>query len=157
MKITYQLLADCPHAIPELAAIWYEGIGKPWVPNASIDRAIQNYQTHCNRNALPLTMVAFADDKPIGMASLRENDGIQAGGVAPWLGSVVVNPNYRSLGVGEALIEKIKQEAVRLSFSSLYLFALDQRIPDWYEKLGWKIIGTDVYDVHPVTVMSIAI
>lgn len=154
MTITYAYLADHPETIPALAAIWYDDIGKPWVPNASIEKAVVDYHSHCQRTELPLTIVALADGKPIGMASLRENDGIREG-VLPWLGSVVVDPAHRSQGVGEGLINRIKQEAVQLGFKQLHLFALDPHIPEWYQRLGWDKVGMDVYHIHPVTVMTI--
>jgi hypothetical protein len=77
-NIEIKLLADCKEFIPQLAVLWYEEISKHWVPNASVERAEQNLIKHSNLNAMPLTFVALYQGGPIGMASLRENDGIRS-------------------------------------------------------------------------------
>ena len=91
------LLTDCQEHIPVLAKLWYEEISKHWAPNASIERAKQNLLKHSNRDQMPLTFVAIRQGKAIGMASLRENDGIRLD-LVPWLGSLVVHPDYRGAG-----------------------------------------------------------
>lgn len=75
-NLTIRLLADCKQHIPYLAAIHYEQIAKHWVPHASIERSTESLIKHVHKNTLPLTLVALKGDKPVGMASLRENDGI---------------------------------------------------------------------------------
>jgi len=109
---------------------------------------------HMNNEQLPITFVALSNDQPIGMVSLRENDGVQPNRV-PWLGSLVVDPMHRNQRVGEQLIEAAKQRAYTLGYQKLYLLAFDPAIPSWYEKLGWTSIGTDQLFGHSVTVMDI--
>jgi len=55
-------------------------------------------------------LVAFYDNQPIGMASLRINDGLELD-YTPWLGSIVVDPAFRSMKVGEYLLDSIKNKA----------------------------------------------
>jgi N-acetylglutamate synthase-like GNAT family acetyltransferase len=90
------------------------------------------------------------------MASLRENDGIQPHHI-PWLGSLVVDPAYRSQKVGEKLIAVVKNQASLFGYKKLYLLAFDPTIHIWYEKLGWKLIGNDQLFNYPVSVMDIGI
>lgn len=153
-KIEIKFLADCQQHIPYLAKLWYEQISKHWAPNASIARSTKNLLKHANKSLLPLTLVALENDQPLGMASLRENDGIQPHH-APWLGSLVVDPAYRKQKIGEHLIDAIKQRTFLLGYPKLYLLAFDRTIPIWYERLGWKSIGTDQLFGHPVAVMDI--
>jgi N-acetylglutamate synthase-like GNAT family acetyltransferase len=103
---------------------------------------------------MPLTLVALEDGKPVGMASLRETDGIRPG-VSPWLGSLVVNPEYRGKRYGQGVIDAVKSQARLLGHETLYLLAFDPTIPDWYASLGWQNIGYDELFGHRVTVMSI--
>ncbi len=152
-QIEIKLLADCSEHIPYLATLWYEQISKQWVPDASIERAKQNLIKHTNQKQLPVTFVALNNGQPVGMASLRENDGIQPD-LVPWLGSLVVDPAYRNQKIGESLIEVVKQRALIMGYSKLYLLAFDETIPMWYESLGWKSIGIDQLFNHPVTVME---
>lgn len=44
------------------------------------------------------------------MASLRINDGLELD-YTPWLGSIVVDPAFRSMKVGEYLLDSIKNKA----------------------------------------------
>ena len=153
-KIEIKLLADCLEHIPFLSKLQYEQISKHWVPNASIERSTESLLKHTNREKLPMTLVAFNKDNPIGMASLRENDGIQPDRT-PWLGSLVADPLHRNQKAGEWLIEAIKQQAIIFGYDKLYLLAFDLTIPHWYKKLGWKSIGSDRLFCHPVAVMDI--
>ena len=154
MQIVIKNLLNCQWHISSLAELWYQEISRHWVSDASVDRATANLNRHLNGDKMPLALVALEGDKPVGMACLRENDGIRPG-VSPWLGSLVVNPLYRGKGVGVELIEAVKAEARRLGHNVLYLLAFDPTIPDWYASLGWQHIGYDELFGHRVTVMSI--
>lgn len=151
--IEIKMLAECQEYIPQLAVLWYEEISRHWVPNASIECAEQNLIKHLNLNLMPLTFVALYQEKPIGMVSLRENDGIRPD-LTPWLGSLVVDPDYRRCKVGEKLIEVVKNQARIFGHDKLYLLAFDKTISSLYSKLGWVGIGGDQLFGHPVDVMS---
>lgn len=103
---------------------------------------------------MPLTLFALKDGKAVGMASLRENDGIRPD-LAPWLGSLVVDPNYRQQKIGERLINAIKKQALIFGYNKLHLLAFDPSIPNWYARLDWKLIGNDQLFGHTVAVMDI--
>ncbi|STY78949.1 GNAT family acetyltransferase [Legionella wadsworthii] len=143
--------SDC---IPELAKIWHEVLGKIWVPDVPTSRVEENLRNHLNIEQLPLTVVAFDEDKPVGMCSLRVNDGIRPE-LTPWLGSLVVAPGHQKQGIARQLILRVKEEAQTLGFKNLYLFAFDPTIPEYYSRLGWRTIGMDEFKGHPVTVMEI--
>ena len=151
---TIKLLNDCQEYIPSLAQLWYEEISRHWVPESSIEKAKQKLLAHLNSDKMPMAFVAIYDNQPIGMACLRENDGIREG-TSPWLGSLVVHPNYRGRKLGELLINAVKYEAKKFGHLILYLLAFDPTIPEWYEKLGWEYIGYDELFSQRVTVMSI--
>lgn len=155
-KYEIKHLSECQEYIPRLAELWYEEISRHWVPDASIEKAKQKLVGHMNHNKMPMAFIALLDGQAVGMACLRETDGIRPG-VAPWLGSLVVHPEYRGQKVGEALINIVKDQARNLGHQILYLLAFDPTIPDWYTSLGWKHIGEDELFGHRVSVMSIAI
>lgn len=152
--IKIDFLKNHPGALETLAQIWYQVLGQIWVPDVSIDRVKQRLSEHLNDNSLPLAFVALFDDKPVGMCSLRENDGIRPD-LMPWLGSLVVNPEYQKQGIGEKLINATKEMAKKLDYQQLFLFAFDPTIPEYYQKLGWQKIACDEFKGHPVTVMGI--
>ncbi|HAT1129889.1 TPA: GNAT family N-acetyltransferase [Legionella pneumophila] len=152
--ITIAYLKHHSDCIPALAKIWYEVLGKIWVPDVPISRVEENLRSHLNIKQLPLTVVAFDEDKPVGMCSLRANDGIRPE-LTPWLGSLVVSPSHQKQGIARQLIHRVKEEAQALGFKNLYLFAFDPTIPEYYSRLGWCTIGMDEFKGHPVTAMEI--
>jgi predicted N-acetyltransferase YhbS len=151
--IKIELLKNHTNTIPALAHIWHEVLGKIWVPVIPIERVITRFSDHLNDQALPITFVALDGDLPVGMCSLRENDGIRPD-LTPWLGSLVVDPKYQKQGIGKMLVDVTVLKAKELEFEKLYLFAFDPTIPEYYERLGWKKIGMDELKSHPVTVME---
>lgn len=153
-NVTIKSLIDSQEHIPALAKLWYEEISRHWAPNPSIEKAKQKLVEHLNTTTMPMAFVALSNNEAVGMACLRETDGIQPG-VTPWLGSLVVHSEYRGHKVGEALIDTIKKEAKKLGHHILYLLAFDSTIPDWYARLGWQQIGYDELFGHRVTVMNI--
>ena len=152
--IKIDLLKNHPNAIPALADIWHEVLGKIWVPDVPVERVITRFADHLKIHALPITFIALDGDLPVGMGSLRENDGIRPD-LTPWLGSLVVDQKYQKQGIGKMLIDVTVRSAKELGFEKLYLFAFDPTIPEYYERLGWRKIGMDEFIFHPVTVMEV--
>lgn len=151
-KYEIKFLTDCQQHIPTLGKLWYEEISRHWSPDASIEKAKEKLIGHLNENKMPMAFVALLDGQAVGMACLRETDGIRPG-VTPWLGSLVVHPEYRGQKVGEALIDTVKEQAKNFGHHILYL----PTIPGWYTRLGWKNIGDAELFGHRVAVMSIKI
>ena len=152
--IAIDILKYHPKLLPEVAKIAYEGIGKIWIPGMQLEHAIERYEKHLNDSSLPLTMVAFYKNTPVGICSLRTNDGIRPD-LTPWLGSLVVRPEYQRLGIGKILIDAVKQKAQDFGFNKLFLFAFDAAgTANYYSNLGWEIIGLDSFKDHKVIVME---
>lgn len=149
-----KLLSDYPEYTPRLSEIHYEGIGRHFSADATPESYIEKLQAHLNHEKLPLTFVAIQDNQPIGMASLRINDGLRPD-LEPWLGGLIVDPDYRKQKIGERLITAIKDKAVEFSYDRLYLLTFDKTLPNWYRQLGWQKAGFDKLLGHTVTVMSI--
>jgi len=154
--IKIDLLKNHLKAIPALTKIWREVLGQVWIPAVSIEQVEQKFLQHLNDQTLPLTFVALHNNIPVGMCSLRENDGIRPD-LMPWLASLVVAPSYQKQGIAKKLMDVTKQKALELGFEKLYLFAFDPTIPDYYARHGWKKIGVDEFNDHPVTVMEISL
>lgn len=151
--IKIDLLKNHLHTIPDLVKTWYDGLGKIWLPDVPLQEVARRFHEHANSDKMPLTYVALHEGQFAGMCSLRENDGILPE-LTPWLGSLAVKTEYQGQGIARKLIEIVKQEAKKMGFTELYLFAFDATIPRYYESLGWKIIGMNKYKEHSVTVMK---
>ena len=152
--ISTDFLKNHPKAIRQLANIWYEVLGKIWAPDVQIEHVITRFEEHMNDETLPISFIALDGEIPVGMCSLRENDGIRSD-LSPWLGSLVVDPKYQKQGIGKMLIDATLKKAKKLEFEKLYLFAFDPTIPEYYASLGWNVIGVDQFKDYPVTVMEI--
>ncbi len=127
--------------------------GSIWVPDISIERVEQRFHDHLSDTLLPITFVAFDEDKLVGGVSLRGNDGIRPD-LTPWLGSLVVDSTYQKRGIGKLLIDVTKQKARELNFEKLYLFAFDPTLPAYYARYGFNKLGMDDFRGHPVHVME---
>jgi GNAT superfamily N-acetyltransferase len=153
MAIEIDFLKNQPHAIPALASIWYEVLGSIWIPNATIQKAEQDYADHSNSDCLPLTLVAMDNNIPIGMCSLRENDGIRPD-LTPWLGSLVIDKDYQGQGIGKTLLGSALNKAKSLGIEKIYLFILNHDLIGYYASLGWDIVGLDVFKGQSVMIMK---
>jgi GNAT superfamily N-acetyltransferase len=153
MNIQISLLKDHHDSIPVLTKIWHEALGKIWCPEIRIQEIESWYHEWLNHD-IPLAYIALYDGIPVGACSLQLNDGIRPD-LAPWLGDLVVEPKYQKQGIGKMLLDVTVEKAKELGFETLYLFAFDQTIHFYYEKLGWYKIAEDEFKGHPVTVMEI--
>ncbi len=157
-NIEIKLLTQCQEHIEYLAALCFNEITSHWSKDATVERVTQYFKQHLNHDKMPMTFVALYDGKPVGMASLRENDGLNLEPeLSPWLGSLVVDPHYRQKKIAITLIDAVKNQAKKFGYKKLYLFAFDKTIHHYYARLGWQVIGIDKYWGHPVTVMGMAV
>ena len=152
--ISIDYLKNYSSALPQVARIWHECIGKIWSPDTTLAEIELRFQAHMNDNALPLTMVAIYNGVPIAMCSLRANDGIIIDNLTPWLGSLVVDPPYQRQGVGKKLIDAVKQKTKQLGFDKLFLFAHGEETAAYYKKLNWHVIGTRIFEGDEVIIME---
>ena len=152
INITY--LKHHPTTIPAIANMWHKLLGQIWVPDISIETTIQRFHEHCNDTELPLSLIALDDNQPVGMCSLRKNDGIRSD-LKPWLGSLVVDKAYQRQGVARLLIDAIKNKAKEMAYETCYLLTFDPSLPDYYRRHGWSKIGMDSLKGHEVAVMQI--
>lgn len=153
--ISIDLLKNHPDAIPALANIWHEVLGKIWMPEIGIEEIESLYYEELNRS-MPLTYIALYGEIPVGSCTLELNGGIRLD-LGPWIGDLVVDPKYQKQGIGKMLMNMTKQKARMLGFETLYLFTFDPTISDYYERLGWQRIGMDEFKGYPVTVMKTAL
>ena len=152
-SIQLDLLANHPEVVPELTAIWLDVLGKVWLPQISFSDLEKKFKTHLNHSKLPLCLVAFDGNKPIGCVALRATDGIRPE-ITPWLASLVVDAAYQNRHIGRLLIDAIKQKASYLGFNTIYLLTFDPTLPQYYQRLGFQSMGKDILLNLPVTVMS---
>ena len=151
--IKINLLKNHPYAIPALATIWHEVLGKIWMPEIGIKEINSLYHEELEHD-MPLTIIALYDQIPVGSATLELNGGIQPG-LGPWLGDLVIDPRYQRQGIGKMLVNMTTRQAKELGFEKLYLFTFDPNMPEYYRRLGWRKIGIDKFKSHSITLMEV--
>lgn len=144
-------LADCPETIPTLARWFYEQWGH-LVPERTIKQNEGQLWQRINRNKIPLTLVAFSGEQPVGSASLKIQEMDTHKHFINWLGNVYVLPEYRNRGIGSALVRRAVEEATRLSVKDLYLHTPDKE--NMYSRLGWTAIERTHYRGLDVVIMK---
>ena len=147
--MTIEYLADHPNFVPTLAQWQHDEFGES---GGSVRARMARLQRSSERDGIPLTVVALADDELLGSASLVEHDMDTRPELAPWLASVFVAPLHRRRGVGAKLVRRIMAEASRLNISVLYLYTVHSE--RFYAELGWTLQERTIYREQKVAIMS---
>jgi N-acetylglutamate synthase-like GNAT family acetyltransferase len=143
-----------PACIPIVAEWLFNEWGRK-ISGGSISNAEKALMEKTNHAGIPLSLVAFQNHKPIGVARLIECDMDTRKELSPWVASVFVVKQFRNNGVGKALCASLISEASKLEFSTLYLFT--PNMESFYKKQGWEIIEQTIYRNEYVSIMRINI
>jgi GNAT superfamily N-acetyltransferase len=149
----------------------------------TLEHCLKNYRDRMNTDRLPLTLVALhrplasPGERPaslvtlpnigdsrrkvwrplpnalVGMVSLKFHDLDTRPDLDPWLGGLLVLPEWRNRGIGTMLTHRATDEARRLNISPLYLWTHSaERL---YRKLGWQVVERTNYFGKEAVVMAI--
>jgi GNAT superfamily N-acetyltransferase len=157
--IAIDYLAHCPELIDELARLsWKEWQDIYEQRKQTLEHSVKNYRERLNTDRLPLTLVAVRAVSPIncrelvGMVSLKFHDMDTRPDLDPWLGGLLVLPEWRNRGVGTMLMQRATEEARRLNVPQLYLWThTAERL---YHKLGWQVVERTNYFGKEAVVME---
>jgi hypothetical protein len=75
--ITIDFLKNNPDSIKRCIEIWTKEGGSAWWPGYTVEGLKKKFDAHQNIDSLPLTLVAYSGNIPVGICSLRENDGLK--------------------------------------------------------------------------------
>jgi predicted N-acetyltransferase YhbS len=151
--ITVDYLANHPKLVEKLATLtWNE-----WQPlykerGQTFEDAIKNYRERTNKDCLPLTLVAFHDEQLVGTVSLKLHDLDTRPNLAPWLGALLVLPDWRNRGVASMLVHHAVDTARRLNLPELFLWTHSAK--GLYLKLGWEVVERTDYCGMEIVVMK---
>lgn len=106
------------------------------------------------REHMPLGIVAFVDGVLAGTCALAAKSGGLVTERGPWLGGLVVAPDFRGRGVGAALLARTLVEAQRLGHERVY--ALTASAQSLFVREGWRLVETTHVggELHAVFVKS---
>lgn len=138
-KITIKDLSGRREYIP-LVSKW---AWKQWSRSKGTSLKEVIYRTeHCLTNKCPRTFIAFYGSKPVGTASLWPTDYRIRLDLSPWFTDLYILPRYRNHGIGQALQVAVLKGAKKNGFKKIYLMT---DLKGYYEKIGWRFIGTGPY------------
>ena len=147
-------LANCPELTDELARLsfleWQDVYQQR---KQTLEDTVKNYQGRMNTDRLPLTLVAHQASELVGMVSLKFHDMDTRPDLDPWLGGLLVLPEWRNRGIGVRLMRRATEEARRLNVSQLYLWT--HTAEGLYHKLGWQVVERTNYFGKESVVMQI--
>lgn len=148
--IRIENLADHPDLAPVLAA-WVYGEWGHLLPERTEEMLVVAFRQRSTPHVIPESFVALAGDRPVGMASLIEDDMKTRPDLSPWLAAVYVLPEFRNRGVGSGLVRAVMAEAMALDVEQLYLFTPDQEA--FYRRLSWRTLERAIYRGEEVVIM----
>lgn len=153
-QVQIKYLADVPEFVPELAQWTLDAWGK-YDPSLNLNSITNSLKNKLNKDQVPMTFVAVAGNKPVGMISIKPE--IKVKGYEDrnlWLGSFWVLEEFRDQGIGTILLDKAYSKSRELGHNKISLFASDPNAPIWYSNHGWKQFAEDTYQGHPVVLME---
>lgn len=142
---------------PELVRLIAEWHQEAWghLTGRSVEERIEEFAEQRGSRRVPLTVVARADGKPVGTASLLAEDMDTHADLTPWLASVYVLPSHRRKGIGERLCRRVVEEARQLGFERLYLFTEDREA--FYRRMGWETLSHEDYRGEAVALLRMTL
>lgn len=150
-RMTIEYLADHPSALPILA----EWLHREWGhlrPGDTVEARRARLEGWCNRDRIPLTVVALDDGEVLGSASLIPHDMETRMELTPWMAGVFVGEPYRRKGIGAELVRRIMVEAGKLDVPLLYLYTVHSE--KFYAALGWTLMERTNYREQKVVIMT---
>ena len=152
--VVIEYLADRAEFVEQLARLsWKEWQEVYQQRKQTLEDCLKNYRKRMNTDRLPLTLVALHDGELVGMVSLKFHDMDTRPDLDPWLGGLLVIPEWRNGGVGTMLMHRATEEALRLNVPRLYLWT--HSAEGLYQKLGWQIVERANYFGKEAVVMQI--
>lgn len=106
---------------------------------------LNEYRRRAGGNSPPYTFMAFINDVPAGMVTLKTVDLSTRKDLSPWLSALYVVPEFRKKGIGTALINHILAEAKKTDHGKIYLFTDSReqvKLKKFYEKRGWQFLDS---------------
>ncbi len=109
-----------------------------------------------NRDALPLILLATAEDELLGAAQLKFHEMNIYPDKEHWLGGVYVSPKHRGKGIAAEIITRLIFLAEGFNIPKLFL-QTENLSGGLYTRLGWTPIEIVNYHQVDVLVMERAI
>jgi len=150
MSLEIRHLPRDPYTV-RLVAQWLYSEWGYLLPGNSVESAVERFTSRAESKNLPTCLVAYENGEPVGTASIVSCDIPELKHLTPWVGAVFVRPDFRSKGVGKALLRSLPQEWLKLGYKTAYLYTPD--CVDFYRRMGWRVMEWREYLGERVAIM----
>jgi GNAT superfamily N-acetyltransferase len=151
-KITIDDLRNHPDVAPQITHLCYTLITRQWLPHLTHEEVEAQCRGYLTSTSLPLCLVAFDNNKPVGFCCLKAED--LRPDLTPWLGPLAVDPEYQRRGIGTLLMAATKTLAKEMKYSKIYLSTFEPNLIRWYTKLEWHVFSREHFHGRIVTIME---
>lgn len=104
-----------------LLARWFVEEWPDWYGTGGRGNAVQDLAAFAaSESILPVGIVAFDENTPIGVAALKSESLPSHRHLQPWAAAGLVRPSYRGRGVGAQMLDALLRHAHRLGFDRVY-------------------------------------
>ena len=134
-SMAIELISDHLEVIPTLTE-WYQSEWEPYYGKNGPGNARADLESRCNRDELPIGLVAIEDNQVLGTAAL---DLDVTTNLTPSVVGLLVGPAYRRRGIATALLNTAEDLARQLGYRRLYVSTTI--LGDLLNQLGWEAMG----------------
>ena len=123
---------------------WYQSYGSegPWDARKEIEGC-------CNRDKLPIGLVAIDNDAIYGTVALKRRSASHTN-LTPWLTALYVAPEMRGKGVGRKLVNNVEKLAKNLGYGKIY--ARSGTAVKFFKQLGWSPMDKTMFQGQELTI-----
>lgn len=97
-------------------------------------------------------LVAEVDGRPVGTCLFVRQEIDALHDLSPWLAGLVISPDFRRRGLGQALVRAVERHAASVGCARFYLYT-DAAEP-FYQALGWTVADRLMAEGEPLVLMS---
>jgi RimJ/RimL family protein N-acetyltransferase len=152
LKIAF--LVDHAEIIPTLAQ-WFRLEWSDYYAKRTLVDIEQDFRSDLNRDKLPIRLIAFQDEVPVGTIVLREQVSETHPQYQPGLGGLYVAISHRGQGIGTELVQAGMTTAHELGIQTLY--ATTHVAGGILEGLGWKQLGSVLHGEEQIALYQCAL
>jgi GNAT superfamily N-acetyltransferase len=106
--------------VPLLAA-WFVAEWPDWYgPGGRGDAMADLTSFAASESTLPVGLIAFEENRPVGVAALKSTSLPTHGYLSPWAAAGLVLPGHRGRGIGGKLLGALVQRAGDLGYPRVY-------------------------------------
>ena len=153
--ITTRPLCDHPYLLG-LVAQWFVAEWPGWYGPGGAGDIAQDLQSFArSAQALPVGLIVFEGDVPVGAGVLKAESIPTHAHLAPWAGAGYVLPACRGRGIGAELLRALVAKAAELGYGHVYCGTSSAE--SLLSRSGWTAIELISHDGKPLTIFRVAV